>query len=239
MKIVDSQDCDYNAAEAASFVEDMLQKYGEGEIQAIYCHNDVMAQAACEVLAAAGRDDEGILVCGMDGEEASYQLIESGAMAFTIIYPTMAPEDIIAAYNILTGQEQEPVVTCTSTMVGRFQHRRIHRHRPAVIAADTLNASAEDGASAPSLHREYRLGRIAGEGHYDVKNEPYHQAVSGRQGAGRCLHIGRGWGCPGAGRREWRGQVHADEDSLRRLLPWTRGSCGSTVSRFARLRRPR
>ena len=76
-----------------------------------------MAQAACEVLAAAGRDDEGILVCGMDGEEASYQLIESGAMAFTIIYPTMAPEGIIAAYNILTGQEQEPVVTCTSTMV--------------------------------------------------------------------------------------------------------------------------
>ena len=117
IKIIDSKDCDYNSANAATYMEDMLQKYGEGEIQAIYAHNDVMAYGAIETLAAAGRDDEGILVCGMDGEEAAFQMVKDGTMAFDIIYPTMAPEGIIAAYNILTGKEQEAEVWCTPVLV--------------------------------------------------------------------------------------------------------------------------
>lgn len=87
MEVIDWQDCNYTAAEAATYMEDMLQKYGEGEIQAIYAHNDQMALAAAETLAAAGRDKEGILICGMDGEEAAFKMVEDGSMAFTIIYP--------------------------------------------------------------------------------------------------------------------------------------------------------
>lgn len=117
MEVIDWQDCNYTAAEAATYMEDMLQKYGEGEIQAIYAHNDQMALAAAETLAAAGRDKEGILICGMDGEEAAFKMVEDGSMAFTIIYPTMAPEGIIAAHNILTGEEQEAEVVCESTLV--------------------------------------------------------------------------------------------------------------------------
>lgn len=117
IQIVDWQDCDYNAALTATYMEDMLQKYGEGEIQAIYAHNDQMAMAAAEVIAAAGRSDEGILLCGMDGEEAAFEMVASGEMAFTVIYPTMAPEGVIAAHNILTGEEQEAEVLCESTLV--------------------------------------------------------------------------------------------------------------------------
>lgn len=117
MEIVDWQDCDYNAADAASYMEDMLQKYGPGEIQAIYAHNDQMALGAISALEGAGRLDEGILICGMDGEEAAYQAIEDGSMAFTIIYPTMAPQGVQAAYNILTGKDQEGEVVCPSTLV--------------------------------------------------------------------------------------------------------------------------
>ncbi|MDE6952036.1 MAG: substrate-binding domain-containing protein [Lachnospiraceae bacterium] len=117
MKVVDWQDCNYMAAPAATYMEDMLQKYGEGEIQAIYAHNDQMAMAAFEVIAAAGRQDEGILICGMDGEEAAFEMVDSGDMAFTIIYPVMAPEGIIAAHNILTGAEQPKEVICESTLV--------------------------------------------------------------------------------------------------------------------------
>ncbi len=119
MKVVDWQDCDYNAADAATYMEDMLQKYGEGEIQAIYAHNDQMAMAAAETIAAAGREDEGILICGMDGEEAAFKLVDEGGMAFTIIYPVMAPEGVIAAHNILTGEEQEAEVVCESTLVDK------------------------------------------------------------------------------------------------------------------------
>lgn len=117
MKVVDWQDCDYAAAPAATYMEDMLQKYGEGEIQAIYAHNDQMAMAAFEVIAAAGRQDEGILICGMDGEEAAFEMVDAGDMAFTIIYPVMAPEGIIAAHNILTGAAQDKEVVCPSTLV--------------------------------------------------------------------------------------------------------------------------
>ena len=117
IKIIDSKDCNYNSAEAATYIEDMLQKYGEGEIQAIYAHNDVMAYGALETLKAAGRDDEGILVSGMDGEEAAFQLVNSGEMAFTVIYPVFAPEGIQVAYKILTGEEVEKEVWVTPTMV--------------------------------------------------------------------------------------------------------------------------
>lgn len=119
IKVVDWQDCDYNAALTATYMEDMLQKYGEGEIQAIYAHNDQMALAAAETIAAAGRQDEGILICGMDGEEAVFELIDAGEMAFTIIYPTMAPEGVIAAHNVLTGEEQEAEVVCESALVDK------------------------------------------------------------------------------------------------------------------------
>ncbi|WP_049945263.1 substrate-binding domain-containing protein [Butyrivibrio sp. AC2005] len=119
IKIVDSQDCDFNSAKAASYMEDMLQKYGEGEIQAIYCHNDPMAEAVAETVVAAGRDSEGILITGMDGEEAAFQMVENGQMAFTIIYPTMSPEAMIAAYNVLTNQPQDEVVNCIPTLVSK------------------------------------------------------------------------------------------------------------------------
>ncbi|MBQ1525955.1 MAG: substrate-binding domain-containing protein [Lachnospiraceae bacterium] len=119
IKIVDKQDCDFNSAKAASYMEDMLQKYGEGEIQAVYAHNDPMAEAAAETVAAAGRDGEGILITGMDGEEAAFQMVDNGQMAFTIIYPTMSPEAMIAAYNVLTGAPQDPVVNCVPTLVDK------------------------------------------------------------------------------------------------------------------------
>jgi simple sugar transport system substrate-binding protein/ribose transport system substrate-binding protein len=117
MKIVDSQDCDYSTADAAAYIEDMLQKYGEGEIQAIYCHNDPMAEGVCETLKAAGRDQEGILVCGMDGEDAAFKLVDDGEMAFSIIYPTNAPEGIETAYAILTGADYESELHPVPTIV--------------------------------------------------------------------------------------------------------------------------
>ena len=76
-----------------------------------------MAYGAIETLKAAGRDNEGILVCGMDGEEAAFQMVKDGIMAFDIIYPTMAPEGVIAAYGILTGEAVDKEVWCEPTLV--------------------------------------------------------------------------------------------------------------------------
>jgi ribose transport system substrate-binding protein len=103
MEIIATQYCDYLRENAMSFMDDTLQRFGPGEIDAIYCHNDEMALGALEALKTAGRDDEGILITGMDGTEVAFSEIEDGNMFFTVFYPYCAPEGIQAAYEILEG----------------------------------------------------------------------------------------------------------------------------------------
>ncbi|WP_334105259.1 substrate-binding domain-containing protein, partial [Muricomes intestini] len=99
MEIIATQYCDYLRENAMSFMDDTLQRFGPGEIDAIYCHNDEMALGALEALKTAGRDDEGILITGMDGTEVAFSEIEDGNMFFTVFYPYCAPEGIQAAYE--------------------------------------------------------------------------------------------------------------------------------------------
>ncbi len=103
MEIVATQYCDYLREDAMTFMDDTLQRFGPGEIDAIYCHNDEMALGALEALRAAGREDEEILIVGMDGSEDAFKEIEAGNMFFTVFYPYCAPEGMQAAYEILEG----------------------------------------------------------------------------------------------------------------------------------------
>ena len=103
MEIIATQYCDYLREDAMTFMDDTLQRFGPGEIDAIYCHNDEMALGALEALRAAGREDEEILIVGMDGSEDAFKEIEAGNMFFTVFYPYCAPEGMQAAYEILEG----------------------------------------------------------------------------------------------------------------------------------------
>lgn len=103
MEVIATQYCDYLREDAMAFMDDTLQRFGPGEIDAIYCHNDEMALGALESLRAAGREDEGILIVGMDGTEVAFSEIEDGNMFFTVVYPYCAPEGMQAAYEILEG----------------------------------------------------------------------------------------------------------------------------------------
>lgn len=105
MEIVAEQYCDYLREPAMTFMEDMLQRFGPGEIGAVYTHNDEMALGALEAIKAAGRQDEGILIIGMDGTEVAFDAIKAGEMAFTVVYPYCAPEGVEYAYKILTGED--------------------------------------------------------------------------------------------------------------------------------------
>ena len=73
MKVISDQYCDYLREDAMQFMEDTLQRFGEGEIDAVYCHNDEMALGALEAIKSAGRQDEGILLVGMDGTEVAFE----------------------------------------------------------------------------------------------------------------------------------------------------------------------
>ena len=105
MKVISTQYCDYLRENAMKYMEDMLQRFGPGEITAVYAHNDEMALGALEAIRAAGREDEGILLIGMDGTEVAFDEIKTGAMSFTIVYPYCAPEGVIYAHKVLTGEK--------------------------------------------------------------------------------------------------------------------------------------
>jgi len=85
------------------FMEDTLQRFPAGQIQAVYTHNDNMAFGALRAIQAAGRDKEGILIIGIDGENAAIRAVAKGDLTATFTYSTVAPEGVIAAHDLATN----------------------------------------------------------------------------------------------------------------------------------------
>lgn len=106
LTVVATQNADYLRENALKFMEDQLQRFGPGEIQAVYAHNDEMALGAIQALEAAGRLDE-VKVIGIDGQESAFEAIKAGKLAASFTYPFVAPEGIQAAYAIAKGEAVE------------------------------------------------------------------------------------------------------------------------------------
>lgn len=102
VEIAASQTADYLREPAINFMEDMLQKYGPGEINAVYAHNDEMALGAIKAIKTAGRLDE-ITVVGIDGENEAFEAIKAGDLAATLTYHYCAPEGMMYAKMIYDG----------------------------------------------------------------------------------------------------------------------------------------
>lgn len=116
IKVVADQYCDYLREPAVKFVEDMLQRFGPGQIQAIYAHNDEMALGAAKAVADAGRTKE-IIIVGIDGQNSAFEAIKDGKLAATFIYPFCAPEGVVYAYKIAKGEQVPDRVILKSTRV--------------------------------------------------------------------------------------------------------------------------
>jgi ribose transport system substrate-binding protein len=116
MRVVADQYCDYLPEPATKFVEETLKRFGPGQIQAIYSHNDAMALAAMKAVEVAGRLKE-ITIVGIDGENNAFQAIKDGKLAATFTYPFCAPQGIQYAYNLAIGQEVPPQIVLKSVRV--------------------------------------------------------------------------------------------------------------------------
>lgn len=103
LKIVATQYCDYLREPAMKFMEDALQRFGPGEIQAVYAHNDEMALGAIKAIEAAGRSKE-IVVVSADGQNEGIEAIKAGKMLQTVTYPFCAPEAVQYAYKLAKGE---------------------------------------------------------------------------------------------------------------------------------------
>jgi ribose transport system substrate-binding protein len=115
-RVLADQYCDYLREPAVKFVEDTLQRFGPGQIQAIYAHNDEMALGAAKAVADAGRSNE-IIIVGIDGENSAFQAVKDGKLAATFIYPFCAPEGVKYAYKIAKGEQVPERVVLKSTRV--------------------------------------------------------------------------------------------------------------------------
>jgi ribose transport system substrate-binding protein len=116
IRVVADQFCDYLREPAMKFVEDALKRFGPGQVQAIYAHDDAMALGALEVVEAAGRLKE-IAIVGIDGENRAFQAIKDGKLAATFTYPFCAPEGIQYAYNLAIGEQVPEQIVLKSTRV--------------------------------------------------------------------------------------------------------------------------
>jgi ribose transport system substrate-binding protein len=103
IKVIAEQHADWDQEKALKFMEDTLQRFPAGEIQAVYTHNDNMAFGALKAIQAAGRDKEGILIIGIDGENRAIRAVASGDLTATFTYSTVAPEGVMAAYALAKG----------------------------------------------------------------------------------------------------------------------------------------
>jgi ribose transport system substrate-binding protein len=103
VKVVADQVANYVREPAIKFMEDMLQRFGPGEIDLVYAHNDDMALGAVTALEAAGRLDE-VKVVGIDGENAAYDAIKEGKMVATFTYHFVAPEGVQYGYQVAKGE---------------------------------------------------------------------------------------------------------------------------------------
>ncbi|MBY2967405.1 substrate-binding domain-containing protein [Rhizobium leguminosarum] len=103
IKVIAETHADWDQEKALKFMEDTLQRFPAGQIQAVYAHNDNMAFGALRAIQAAGRDKEGILIIGIDGENAAIRAVAKGDLTATFTYSTVAPEGVIAAHALATN----------------------------------------------------------------------------------------------------------------------------------------
>lgn len=84
LKIVTETEAKGSRAEAKRVMEDLLQRYPKGELQAVVAQSDEMALGASSAIAAAGRSAEFTVIIGVDGSEAGLKAVKDGTMTATV-----------------------------------------------------------------------------------------------------------------------------------------------------------
>lgn len=116
IEVVADPIANYSRAEALAAMEDLLQRFGPGEVDAVVAHDDEMALGALQAIEEAGRSDE-ILVVGIDGTQEALERIKAGEMAATVVYPVTAPDHVYAAAKACAGEELPERIIMDSLLV--------------------------------------------------------------------------------------------------------------------------
>jgi ribose transport system substrate-binding protein len=85
-------------------MENMMQRFGENQIQGVYSHADDSAIGAIQVRKESGRLKKTTVV-SLDGSNAAFKAIADGDLAATFVYLFCAPEGIMTAYKLAKGEQ--------------------------------------------------------------------------------------------------------------------------------------
>jgi ribose transport system substrate-binding protein len=116
IKVVASQNANYDQAQGLKVMEDMLQRFSKGKIDAVFTHADIMTLGAIQAIKSAGRESE-IKVISIDGQQAAFDNISKGIMDSTAVYPVVVPMNILAAAKALAGEEMPEFIKLDAPVV--------------------------------------------------------------------------------------------------------------------------
>lgn len=120
IKVISSESgADWTAKSGEKAMYKILGRY-EGEIAAVYGHNDRLAMGARIALEAKGK--KGVKYFGIDAlptPRGGMELVQKGLMEATCIYPTRGLQLMKLATNILDGKKYNRENILTSTIVDR------------------------------------------------------------------------------------------------------------------------
>jgi ribose transport system substrate-binding protein len=116
VKVIATQAADYQRGDAFTAMQDTLQRFKSGNIDAVFAQNDEMALGAIQAIKDAGREKE-MFVTGFDGAENAFEAIKAGTEAATVVYPLNAPEAIAAAAKACLGEPLPKSVKLTGPLV--------------------------------------------------------------------------------------------------------------------------
>ncbi len=115
VKIIASQSGDFLRENAMKIVEDWLQAFPKGQIDAVYAHNDEMALGAMAAIKAAGRDELIGYIASIDGQVQALEAVLKGEFCVDVQNsPYFGESAVTSALKYLKGeklplQQQVPI----------------------------------------------------------------------------------------------------------------------------------
>ncbi|MBQ9990558.1 MAG: sugar ABC transporter substrate-binding protein [Lachnospiraceae bacterium] len=131
--ILDEQTAEWNMEKANTVMQDFLTTYGD-QIDAVFAHNDQMAEGAGEAVRNAGRSD--IMIWGANGETKALEYIEEGIITGTV-YTNCYDQGATAARMLMMHIGSD-------TDTSAYTKTPVIKMPPMVIDADNVDSITED-----------------------------------------------------------------------------------------------
>jgi ABC-type sugar transport system substrate-binding protein len=110
LKVVTELQGHGSRAEGKNIMENLLQKYGKGQLQAVVAQNDEMALGASSAIQAADRLGEFKALVGIDGSKPALDAVAAGTLTATVFQDAVGQgtQAMVVANKILSGETVDP-----------------------------------------------------------------------------------------------------------------------------------